>query len=904
MMRSRGTSPAQLQQASAKKVIAFVSSSRNCEPLPGKARTSGVAHGGPASMSLSGCKAVFSGPPLAPHLSVISNHNVLRLSPLLLLLPDPAPPHEVAAGAPGTWGTLTAAADRLASSTLADAIPRAIQGPLLEEDDDADFQKQLAAAMEASMLSAEADQNRRQHGLPAPKLHDPQPQLAYPVSRSAWTYGGGGYAGDTSSQLLTETPSLLPADPPGYRPLGSSGQLHQPLGAQVPQHPALRHTVSSLSLQDMQHPSSPALASIKAAMQSSAAGAPAAAAATSIRSHPLGPTLQGHHADPISPGPTSTAATASVPCASSASVLTSRLDPRRLAPLVHGSRPAIDVSAPLLSSSPGKHARAPSSLAAQEALQPLVKRSRAASDCGSGPGPAPSLGLGLGLGAGLGGGREAGGLLGRRAGSSSGPLAGAVGVEAGETGGWGAHGAASEALSGRFGGLRSSGGCTLQNGMMLDDIVRTGSPPARPASAASCCSPGDGAGGGGGGGSGMGAHEHLQPSVEHACRLGSGAGFGAGVEVGEGDVRVRAAAAAAATAMRYAMGPEGAAAAAALAVAAHSAPQDGGGRLEGHGESGTAAGTFTEPLAPRSAVGLGSLDRSFSQPLPLELRREQQHSQQRCLAPLPPASRGGSCGTLSVLDLSRPSHLLQHSLQHQHHATHDQPQQLPGAAAEPTAPESLIVEAADRRLLMGQRVWFWVGPGQALLGKVISIDRRSKPLIFNVRLEDSPGAPPGSGEIVMATADCLLPYVDHGAGVMCRLPAGSEGQPCAAPAPASAAEGAGEADGAEGLMGGEQAGSADASMPCVWAWAAMQHCVFDGAVPMAHVHLYGTLPYTLPYERLVPVEDAAEGSGCCAAEPAVAPGLRSGSADLDGVGGLNTCTDIVPLPPAPQLVAW
>lgn len=819
-----------------------------------------------------------------------------------MCLADTSPAHEVDTGAPGTWGTLTAAADRLASSTLADSVPRAVQGPLLEEDDDADFQKQLAAAMEASMRSAEEDQHRRRHGLPAPDQHDPQPQLAQLSSQRAWTHGGGGFGVDPSSQLWSDPQSLLPAGP-SYRPLSSYGQLHQPMDAQVPQHPALRHTVSSLSLQDVQHPSSPIAAAIHAGMQSSAAGAPSAAVAPSIQFNPHGPTLHDQHADLTSPDAAPSAPTCPVPWTSAASVLAPSLDSRRLPALVHGSRSNIDASAQLLSSSPGKHARAPSSLAAQDALQPSVKRSRAASDCGSGPGPAPSLGLGLGLGAGLGGGRDAGGLLGRRAGSSGGPLVGVVGLEAGATGGRGAHGTASEAFSGRFGGLRSGGGFALQNGMVLDDVVRTGSPPARPASAASCCSQGDGAGSGGGGSfpavAGTGAHEHVQPAVEH----GYGPGFGIGV--GEDDVRVRAAAAAAATAMRYAMGPTGAAAAAALAVAAHNAAQDGGGRQEGHGESGAAAGPLSGSLAPGGSVGLGSLDRSFSQPLPLEQHREQQH---RCLAPLPPASRGGSCGTLPVLDLSRPSHLLQHSLQHQHHTTQEQPQQLPGTTAEPAAPESLVVEAADRRLLMGQRVWFWVGPGQALLGKVISIDRRSKPLIFNVRLEDSPGAP-GSGEVVMATADCLLPYVDHGAGVMCRLPAGSEAQPCAAAAPASAAEGAGEADGDGGPTCGEQAGqvgSADASAPCVWAWAAMQHCVFDGAVPMAHVHLYGTLPYTLPYERLVPVEDAAEGSGCVAVPAAAvaAQGHRSGSADLDGAGGLNMCTDIVPLPPAPQLAAW
>ncbi|KXZ54356.1 hypothetical protein GPECTOR_5g437 [Gonium pectorale] len=88
------------------------------------------------------------------------------------------------------------------------------------------------------------------------------------------------------------------------------------------------------------------------------------------------------------------------------------------------------------------------------------------------------------------------------------------------------------------------------------------------------------------------------------------------------------------------------------------------------------------------------------------------------------------------------------------------------------------------------------------------------------------------------------------------------------------------------------AGGTSSAMPlsaraCCWMPGTLQHCIFDGPTPRVHVLLGpDRLPYTLPYEYVVPVSDAAEGSGSAPAQ-----------ADGGGLGGgsTNTCMDIVPV---------
>ncbi|GLI62303.1 hypothetical protein VaNZ11_004910 [Volvox africanus] len=239
---------------------------------------------------------------------------------------------------------------------------------------------------------------------------------------------------------------------------------------------------------------------------------------------------------------------------------------------------------------------------------------------------------------------------------------------------------------------------------------------------------------------------------------------------------------------------------------------------------------------------------------------------------------------------------------------------------------------ADRRMLLQQRVWWWLGPGRVQSGRISSIDRRSEPLLYSVRL-DSTGPEGTEAPTIIATADCLFPYMAHGDRVMCRLPpstcgktpfcssgtnssSGSssavfrslEGAAAAAQQRRQQLEvwpgfhsviglGPGDVDLA-GDGGGGGGDAAAASGPCAWMLGTLQHCIFDGREPMVHVLLGPEqLPYSVAYEFVVPVSDAAEGSGCSsAAQPASAAGL----AEPVGAGGFgsaiygNTCTEIVP----------
>ncbi|GLC42024.1 hypothetical protein PLESTB_001060200 [Pleodorina starrii] len=180
---------------------------------------------------------------------------------------------------------------------------------------------------------------------------------------------------------------------------------------------------------------------------------------------------------------------------------------------------------------------------------------------------------------------------------------------------------------------------------------------------------------------------------------------------------------------------------------------------------------------------------------------------------------------------------------------------------------------ADRRMLMNQRVWWWLGPGQVQTGRICSIDRRSEPLLYSVRLDADGGAdgaaPAEAGQTIIATADCLFPYLSHGDKLMCRLPP-------------SACDDCSGGGGGAALQQGQQrrrrleewpgygsrevgAPGAEAAAPpsCAWMCGVLQHCIFDGRSPMVHVLLGPEgVPYSAPYEFVVPVSDAAEGSGC------------------------------------------
>ncbi|PNG99678.1 hypothetical protein TSOC_014536 [Tetrabaena socialis] len=195
------------------------------------------------------------------------------------------------------------------------------------------------------------------------------------------------------------------------------------------------------------------------------------------------------------------------------------------------------------------------------------------------------------------------------------------------------------------------------------------------------------------------------------------------------------------------------------------------------------------------------------------------------------------------------------------------------AAAAAAAPCS----GADRRLHMQQKVWWWLGPGQVQAGHISAVDRRSEPLLYSVRLEAQPsweaaggGGGGGGGEEVMATAACLLPYLVYGDRIMCRLPP-QPSAPCA---------------------GSQLVAPSAEEGPCAWSCGLLEHCVFDGDEPAVQVLLLQggeRVPCLLPYDRIVPVQDVAEGSGggwgrsrgreaseaaaaVAAAAPALAPG--------------------------------
>ncbi|GIL66260.1 hypothetical protein Vafri_19872 [Volvox africanus] len=232
---------------------------------------------------------------------------------------------------------------------------------------------------------------------------------------------------------------------------------------------------------------------------------------------------------------------------------------------------------------------------------------------------------------------------------------------------------------------------------------------------------------------------------------------------------------------------------------------------------------------------------------------------------------------------------------------------------------------ADRRMLLQQRVWWWLGPGQVQPGRISSIDRRSEPLLYSVRLDSV-----GSGtevQTIIATADCLFPFLSHGDRVMCRLPPSACGKtPFCSSGSSSVVfrslEGAATAQqrrqkfeewpgvqsvigldlGDEGdLAAGDGGDSAAMAGPCAWMLGTLQHCMFDGRQPMVHVLLGPEqLPYSVAYEFVVPVSDAAEGSGCSSV---AGPASTAVLAEAVGAGGFgspfygNTCTEIVPFGP-------
>ncbi|EFJ50308.1 hypothetical protein VOLCADRAFT_103898 [Volvox carteri f. nagariensis] len=222
--------------------------------------------------------------------------------------------------------------------------------------------------------------------------------------------------------------------------------------------------------------------------------------------------------------------------------------------------------------------------------------------------------------------------------------------------------------------------------------------------------------------------------------------------------------------------------------------------------------------------------------------------------------------------------------------------------------------AADRRMLLHQRVWWWLGPGQVQTGRISAIDRRSEPLLYSVRLDvDGTGA---EGQAIIATADCLFPYLSHGDKLMCRLPPPTSNVVCSSGVgvgrlpqlqrrteerPGCVAVGEAGRVELDGSNGGDVGGVADAAGagPCAWMCGVLQHCIFDGRVPMVHVLLGPEgVPYSAPYELVVPVRDAAEGSGCTAAGgvPA-ATGMTNSVTFGPHVRQSSVCRDIVPLGP-------
>ncbi|KAG2437322.1 hypothetical protein HXX76_005979 [Chlamydomonas incerta] len=477
----------------------------------------------------------------------------------------------------------------------------------------------------------------------------------------------------------------------------------------------------------------------------------------------------------------------------------------------------------LLSASPGKHGRTPSHSSLPEAIQPHMKRSRPASDSGAGNGVSA-----FGAGAGL-----------QATAESSGAYGGLGGRNGGAGVGAGAARATSSGLSGQIAARRLGGG-----------------------------------------------------DAADSCARGGGGG----VRGTWTDLRGRCASVVAADLLAGAHG--------------ESPPTRPASAASGCNPSALAEAAAAVSLAPLDLPAATSVPSGSLAPASLLFpQQHQQHAQMQQLERSGSVADGGSGlrGAVAALDLSRPAVPLEqllHPPQAQSHHPHPHavelrvparraaslttglhataapavaepmPMDTGGLQHPPAAAPAAADGAADRRLLQHQRVWWWLGPSQAQLGRVISIDRRSTPLLYSVRLDAPAGG--GEGEVVIATADCLLPFIMYGEAVMCRL---EEATPDLAPA--SAGEGQ-DAVQAAGTVGGEEAStpphfSSAVPRSCAWARGVLQHCVFDGPVPAVHVLLQQPngavpLPCTVPYAAVVPCADAAEGSGSSRSVPDEAVG--------------------------------
>lgn len=680
------------------------------------------------------------------------------------------------------------------------------------EDDDADFQRQLAAAMAASIQSAEEDSLRRKHCLPTAAPPAAALPSVFPGMASG-LYGGAGVYATTAPSLPANAsvcnawaatgPAALAADTP---PTGLDSTAAGGLGAGL-QRGGAYNTATRQSSAPL-----PELALVPSLLAGPPPGSPVSSTAASAGgSGPSSPVTFPAAAQHIAAHQPACHKAAAIPPRPAAAVATAA------------------AASLLLSASPGKHGRTPSHTSLPEASQPHMKRSRPASDSGAGAGVS-AFGVGAGLqataessGAGV---RLGGGAMGAGAGSVRVTSSGLSGHLAARRLG---EGDAADPNSGGGGGVRGTwtdlrGRCASVAAADLIAGAHGESPPTRPASAASGCNP-------------------------------------------------------------AALAEASAAVSLAAIAAASSGERQGLVPLD-------LSGSF---VGSRSLAPPGRLH-----PHQHQLSQHQHLEQQAHAAFLQLRERSGSVaadggsglrGAVAALDLSRPALRLEQLLQRPHQAHQpaaevgiplrraaslttiglqavaepmsidtaaQPPQPLPlPDAAEGAADGTAVAEvpafdgAADRRLLQHQRVWWWLGPSQAQLGRVISIDRRSNPLLYSVRL-DAPAGSGGEGEVVIATADCLLPFVMFGEAVMCRLEA--------APDLESANEAEGQAD-----VEADAAHIAPASArSCAWARGVLQHCVFDGPVPAVHVLLqqrHGAALCTVPYAAVVPCADAAEGSG-------------------------------------------
>ncbi|KAG2485590.1 hypothetical protein HYH03_015654 [Edaphochlamys debaryana] len=661
------------------------------------------------------------------------------------------------------------------------------------EDDDAD----LAAALAASIASAEEETRRRRLGLPVAQAHaGPAPafQKAHP----------GPFAALPPGPSLPLALTLPPAQTPhGVSRLGASA-------AAVAGVPTARHGMSS-----------PLRRAVAAAEPRPAgAGSPCSSPA---RARPDAAAPYAAAAAAVAPPPWSSHSVPHVlPCLPAGRACLATAAPAS-APLP---------GAPLLSASPGKHARTPSLPGATEAgphPQPLPKRSRAASDSG-----AASLAASAAVNP-----------CHDVAAAAAALLAAAPGAPASASFSPGDRHHAPVGAGPQHPGEGDAGAAGRWSGSALrpasaSALPALDTPPERPASAASGCSEGAPAL----------QQQHppggpLEPGSLLPGEACSGSAPGAGAGAGA------------------ALWPPGLA-----------APRLSGGTLPPLDLSrpAPALAPAVQPLGPGQlaaavAAARGDVDRwAASQVVGRWL------AAQADPAPTYPSAPS----TAATLDLSRPGPALgsdptvpslppaQAPLQPSAWvpALHSQGPILAAAASLPEAPVPPFGPGWERRLLGGQRVWWWLGQGctaggpalQAQAGRITAIDRRSSPLLYTVQLE-GPAA-----EVVMATGDCLLPYITAGDRVMVRELL----TPDLAGGPKLAARGVGDA----GVTEGTEAGKAQEEGEGVcyaWVQGTALRADFVSQPGAAGVEVFlpygGDLPTWVPYHTVVLVADAAEGSG-------------------------------------------